>query len=115
MNSRLLSVLLPLSCIAIWGCSVTAESNLLTLIETEVEGDTLFVNVESSVESHLPMEVAGTVADIGSAEANNGATVVVTGISRGSLALQANNAGHVSASGTVADLTVVANNGGAVH
>ncbi len=90
---------------------VSAESNLMQHIETDVYGDTLVVDVTRSVRSHLPMRVSGTVADLEEAVANNGARGHIVGLFRDGFAVEADNGADLLAGGQVGEVVVSVDNG----
>ena len=84
---------------------VTAESNLLPYVRTEVSNDLLGVGVTDSIQSHMPMTVVGTVNDISEARAHNGSNLVVLGIDRDTLTIGAVDGARLTAAGTVDSLS----------
>lgn len=90
---------------------VSGETNLIELIETDVVGGTLMVDVHGTVSAHLPLAVVATVADLHYAGADNGATVTVDGIERDTFDVQADNGAEVRTAGTVDELYLTVDNG----
>ena len=90
---------------------LSAESNLIELIETEVEGSELRVDADPDIRANLPMRVSASVADIARARANNAGRVILDGVARESLELDANNGASLTAKGSAEALTLTANNG----
>jgi hypothetical protein len=90
---------------------VSGETNLIDLIETDIVGGSLMVDVDGPVSAHLPLEVKATVADLDYAGADNGALVVVDGVDRDAFDVNTNNGAEVRVAGTVAELYLTADNG----
>lgn len=90
---------------------VTAESNLLSHIETDVIAQTLVIDVDGAIVNHQPLEVEAVVQDLSFAAANNGAEVIVEDLDRAFLDVDSNNGAEVIALGFVDELSVTTNNG----
>jgi hypothetical protein len=91
---------------------VTAESNLLERIETDVLNDVLIVDVTLGVEAHLPMEVEAEVDVLTRAEASDGSDVIVDGLDWEWFEMDADDGGSVTATGVVDELHIRADDGG---
>ncbi len=91
---------------------VSAESNLLNLIQTRVSRDVLDVDVSGVTTAHFDMEVAGTVAELQEAAAFDGAHIDVLGISGSTFDIQAYDGAVAEVSGMTEHLTLVADDGG---
>jgi hypothetical protein len=79
--------------------SVTADSNVLPVITTEVRGGTLVVKSEKRYDSETPVRVEITVAGLTDIEASGASTVEVSGVQGSRLALDASGASTIRASG----------------
>ena len=91
--------------------AVSAESNLVQHIETDVYGDTLVVDVIRSVHSHLPMRVSATVADLEAVAAHNGARGEVVGLFREDFSIDVDNGADLHARGQVGEVVLSVDNG----
>jgi len=85
---------------------VTAESNLLPAINTNVSNGLLGVGVNGTIQSNLPITVIGVVNDISEAQAHNGSVLVVEEIDRDTLTVGAVDGAMLTASGAVNSLSV---------
>lgn len=85
---------------------VTAESNLLSSVNTNVSNDLLGVGVNGSVQSNVPITVIGIVNDISEAQAHNGSMLVVEDIDRDTLIVGAVDGAMLTASGEVTSVSV---------
>jgi hypothetical protein len=90
---------------------VSAESNLLPYVVTQVSNDLLGVGVSDSIQSHLSMTVVGTVSDISNAQVHNAALLVLEGIDRESLTVGTIDGASLTATGTVDHLIAGSSNG----
>jgi hypothetical protein len=81
--------------------SVTADSNVLPVITTEVRGGTLVVEPERNFRWRTPVRVAITVAALTDIEVSGASTVEVSGVQGSRLALDASGASTIRASGRV--------------
>lgn len=84
---------------------VTAESNLLQYVRTEVSNDLLGVGISESIQSHIPITVVGSVSDISEAQVHNGSRLVVNGVDRDTLTIGAVDGANLTATGSVDSLT----------
>ncbi|MGB5810972.1 MAG: DUF2807 domain-containing protein, partial [Polyangiales bacterium] len=90
---------------------VTAESNLLQYVATEVADDLLGVGITGSIQSNLPITVVGTVNDIREAQVRDGSVLVVEDIDRDTLTIGAATGARLTATGTVDSLSAAASKG----
>jgi len=93
---------------------VSAESNLLSSVATNVANDKLSVSVSDTVEAHLPITVVGTVNDISDAQAHNGAAIVLEEVDRETLTVGSQDGASLTAKGSVDSLTVTSADGASI-
>ncbi|MEI7576522.1 MAG: DUF2807 domain-containing protein [Armatimonadota bacterium] len=86
--------------------TISAESNILPLIETKVENETLFVNVKGSVSTRKGFRITGRTAKLAAFEAGGAAKMELKNIGRHALKLEASGASKVSVFGTPSSLDV---------
>ncbi len=90
---------------------VSADDNLMGRLITEVEGDTLVVDVDGSLSTKLGLAVEGDVPSLDGVFANNGSVLTVSNLGGERLTASADNGAVVELSGPVERLTVEAGNG----
>jgi len=93
--------------------SVTADSNIVPIILTEVRGSTLVVRPKEDYDARTPVSVAITVAGLTAIEVTGASTVTASGYQGGDLALDASGASTIRASGRVESVDAEAS--GASH
>ena len=91
---------------------VSAETNVLSSVVTNVSNETLGVAVDGTVQTNLPIEVTGTVNAISNAQAYGGALVALEGVDSDALTVGSTEGASLSAEGTVNALVVTAGDGG---
>jgi len=91
---------------------VSAETNVLSSVVTEVANNTLGVGVGGTVQTNLPIEVTGTVNFISNAQAYGGSLLALQGVDSDGLTLGSTEGASLSAEGTVNNLVVTAGDGG---
>lgn len=98
-----------------FGLVVSAESNLLAHIITQIRDGRLSLHLDTELASTKPLSIAIGVPSLQSVSASSASSVVVKGVSGASFALEVGSAGTVSASGSVDTLTVAVGSGGKVE
>lgn len=93
---------------------VSAESNLLDAITTEVRGTRLVADVRTGVAARRPMTLRATVSTLDEVFADNAAEVDGTGLEAATLEVSSNNGAFVTLDGTTGRLDVESNNGAEV-
>ena len=86
--------------------TISAESNILPLIETKVENGTLFVNVKGSVSTQKGFRITGRTAKLTTFEAAGAAKMELKNIGRHPLKLDASGASKVAVFGAPSSLDV---------
>ncbi len=84
---------------------VTADDNLLTLVRTEVQGDTLVVDSRGSISPRTPIVVRVTTPTLDALITNGSGDATLTGVSGDRLALTSSGSGSIDASVEVARLS----------
>jgi len=96
------------------GLIVHADENLISLVETYVQGTTLVVDIEGSVHTELGLQVAVSANDLVAAKATNAVALVVTGLDADAFEIEASNSSTAVLDGQVDDLDARALNASAV-
>lgn len=92
--------------------TVTADDNLLVDIATNATAGRLDVSMSGNAQPSTPVEVAITVPNLESLEANSAATVIATGINNPSFQAQADSAAQLTARGNSDSVDVTATSAG---
>jgi hypothetical protein len=79
---------------------VEADDNLLELIRTEVDGDTLKIKSEKSIKSGNPLKIRITAPNIASLDLSGASKVNLTNLSNESLSLDSSGASKIKIEGT---------------
>ncbi|MGZ5200256.1 MAG: head GIN domain-containing protein [Telluria sp.] len=90
---------------------VEADSNLLPLVRTETNGDTLRISSER-LHSHNPVHIIYTVPRLASLHANGSGRITVDGLNGAPLEAHLNGSGSVELAGDVAQLNAQVNGSG---
>lgn len=85
---------------------VEADDNLLELIRTEVDGDTLKIKSEKSLKSGNPMKVRISAPDISSLELSGASKVILVNLNNESLSLDSSGASKIKIEGTTGNFDV---------
>ena len=96
-------------------CEVTADDNVLPLIKTTVDGDTLKVTTEGSVSTRSGMKLALEVADLKEVELSGATTLALTGVKNDALALTISGTGNATVSGETGAVTINLTGAGKVN
>lgn len=91
---------------------VTADDNVLPLVATTVEADTLRVRLTNSVQSRTPIKVAVTAKRLTGVVASAGAAVTVDKLAADAWTVDVSSGGSVTARGTAGTLTASVSSGG---
>jgi hypothetical protein len=79
--------------------TLSAESNVLPLIETKVENDTLYVNIKGSMSLKRGLRITGRTAKISSVDASGASQIELKNIGRHALTVKGSGASKVSVFG----------------
>lgn len=79
--------------------SVTADDNILPLIETHVTGDELVIRPTKSISTRNPIRVTITVPSLSSVKINGSGDVTVTGVNSPTFAASISGSGSINAIG----------------
>jgi hypothetical protein len=99
------------------GCSavrVTADDNLLDLVEVRVDDGELEVDVDGWVDPRVPIVVQVKAASLRGVEASGGTTVVANGFSSEAFEVDASGGSTVDVDGDLGDVEVEASGGSTV-
>ena len=96
------------------GLTVTADDNLLPLLVTEVDGDTLTVRFRESVRPRTPARVEVTTPALAKIAASSAASVTANDLDADALAVDAGSGAYVSVGGYARSLAVTAGSGAEV-
>ena len=86
--------------------SLSADSNILPLIETKVVNDTLIVNVKGSISTKKGFRITGRTAKISAIDANGAARIDLKNIGKHPLDIKGSGASRVIVFGSPSGLTV---------
>jgi len=89
-----------------YSVEVIADDNLMPLIRTEVDGDTLSIYAESKISKSSQLRVVIIAPNIRDVKTSGVSKVVLKDVSNDALALDASGASKITASGSTASLTV---------
>ena len=89
--------------------NLSADENLLPLIKTEVNGDTLEISSTGNLNPTKPLTLTLTSAALASVVLNGGIDFKASQLAGTDLNLQANGAGEISVEGAVTNLSVELN------
>lgn len=85
---------------------VDADDNLLPLIKTEVDGNTLRIESESRLSPTTPIRIRISAPDIDGLEVSGAANVTVSDLKNSNLSVDSSGASKISISGETSKLTV---------
>lgn len=88
---------------------LSGDDNLLPLVLTEVEGDTLRVHSDKTLSPDLPLIITATVADIKALSVNGACEGTISGVDNESLTAEVNGAGELTISGRTGTFTAAIN------
>lgn len=89
-----------------YSVEVEADDNLLPLIETEVRGGTLHIQLEKKVKTSNDLRVRITAPNIEKIEASGASKITASGLNNESLSVDCSGASRVNVSGQTASLSV---------
>jgi hypothetical protein len=89
-----------------FGLEVEADDNLLGLIRTEVEGDTLKIKSEKSIKTGNPMKIRISAPDISGLELSGASKVNLTNLNNQSLSLDSSGASKIKIEGTTGSFDI---------
>jgi hypothetical protein len=81
--------------------AVTADDNILPIIETKVEGDTLRINSKQSYSTSLGVKVNITVPSLNGVSISGSGDIKVTGLKAGDMDVSVTGSGNLTLSGGV--------------
>ena len=90
---------------------VRAQENILPIIVTEVQGDTLRIRASSEFNTSEPVDVTIVTPTLTSISLGGGSSAQVTGIAADRLEVTAGGGGSISATGTVGALSLTMTGG----
>jgi hypothetical protein len=90
---------------------VSAQENILPLIATDVEGDTLRIHGTGSYTSSEPVVVTIVTPDLSTVTSSGGSAVTIEGLQADALDLNMSGGSGVTAKGAVKTLTIEASGG----
>jgi len=85
--------------------AVTADDNLLEIITTDVEGDTLVISSKQSYNTKVGVKVAITVPELSAVQINGAGDVKVSGLNAGKFSAIIRGSGDIEAAGAAKELT----------
>lgn len=85
---------------------VEADDNLLPLIRTEVDGDTLVIKSEKSFKSNNPLKVRISAPDISGLELSGASKVNLVNLNNDSLSLDSSGASKIKIEGTTGNFDI---------
>jgi hypothetical protein len=85
---------------------VEADDNLLGLIRTEVDGDTLKIKSEKSIKTGNPMKIRISAPDISGLELSGASKVNLTNLNNDSLSLGSSGASKIKIEGTTGNFDI---------
>ena len=85
--------------------TVTADDNVLPVIETQVQGGTLVIGNRESYDSRVGVRVTIVTPSLDEFELNGSGNVTVKGLSGGTFSAKIRGSGNLTADGTVDGLT----------
>jgi hypothetical protein len=91
---------------------ITADDNLLKLVKTRIEGDTLVISGEGSYSTRSKMEVSFSVPALRSASLKGSSDIYVKGLKSGDFDAAISGSGDIFATGSVRHLTVALSGSG---
>ena len=94
---------------------VEADDNLLSHIETEVRGDTLYIETDRKIKSSNSLHVRITAPDIEKLDVSGVAKVSLSGVNNHTVTVHASGASKVSVSGETSQLNVDISGATKVH
>lgn len=94
---------------------VEADDNLISHIETEVRGDTLYIETDRKIKSSNSLRVRITAPDIDKLDVSGVANVSLSGVKNDALTVHASGASKVSVSGETSQLNVDISGATKVH
>ena len=89
-----------------FGVEVEADDNLMPLVITEVDGDTLSIDTEKNYSAKSPLRVRITAPDIVGIDTSGGAGVTVSGVKNSGLSIESSGGSRVTVSGDTAKLNI---------
>lgn len=92
--------------------TVTADDNLLSMVDTSVSNGKLQLSIRGSITSRTPIQVDIVVPALDSLSASSAGHIEVTGISADALSVTVDSAGVVNATGHATSLDVSAQSSG---
>ena len=95
--------------------SIKGEDNILALIRTEVQGDTLVIDSEKSWSSMESIIIRVTVPDLQSAQLMGSGDIDIQGLSGDRFSVSLQGSGDVRAAGTVRELSADVQGSGDIH
>lgn len=94
---------------------ITADDNLLPLIETRVDHDRLIIGNRKNIAPKTHIKIRISTEALSKLELNGAADAVLTGMQCDNLKLTLNGAGSITAGGVVGDLNAAINGSGDLH
>jgi len=94
---------------------VEADDNLIGLIQTRVDGDTLCIESDKRLKSKSPIKVRISAPNIDGLQVSGAANVTANGIKSESLKIESSGGSRVTVSGAAAKLTVESSGGARVN
>lgn len=94
--------------------SLTADDNILDLIETEVRDNTLFIGSKKSYSSRTGVEISIVVPELRGAWVTGSGDITVHGLDSPALETGVSGSGDISASGTVGEVDAVVTGSGSI-
>lgn len=85
---------------------ITGDDNIITALECEVKGDTLYVGVKGSYSTKLPLRLKVVCPKVEGVEVNGSGDVLISNLSGNSLDLEINGSGDIVANGRITELSI---------
>lgn len=89
-----------------FGVEVLADNNLLPLIKTEVDGDTLRIDTTRRISPSSPVRIRISAPDIENLQVSGVANVTVNDLKNTSFAIDSSGASKITVTGETANLTI---------
>jgi len=97
-----------------FGVEVEADDNLMPLVTTEVDGDTLEIGRQKGYSAKSPLRVRITAPNISSIDTSGGAGVTISEVKNSNLSIESSGGSKVTAAGTTEKLNIQMSGGAKV-
>ncbi len=97
-----------------FGVEVEADDNLMPLVTTDVDGDTLEIGRQKGFSAKSPLRIRITAPNISGIDTSGGAGVTISEVKNSEIRIESSGGSRVTASGTTAKLSVEMSGGAKV-